>query len=220
MIFSTSQISHCQDGELSDYFYPWTTFTYVCTPDSQSGNSYITRSYNMSKRNTLTQKTDVWQGLQSAPMSETLYYVRKSNYPIRKAIVSYSQIEVNPFIGKQMYKDRILMFVLPDKDGKEVSWEESRKGEKYSCTARFAYVSFYYEKQKIYRKAVKMTRTTHLENGEKVVEWSYWVPKLSRLATFGRWGDDDKVSLLEFSLMLDPDSTIEEVTIHEYIQNK
>lgn len=55
---------------------------------------------------------------------------------------------------------------------------------------------------------------------QKVVEWSYWVPKLSRLATFGRWGDDDKVSLLEFSLMLDPDSTIEEVTIHEYIQNK
>lgn len=52
-------------------------------------------------------------------MSETLYYVRKSNYPIRKAIVSYSQIEVNPFIGKQMYKDRLLMFVLPDKDGKK-----------------------------------------------------------------------------------------------------
>lgn len=132
----------------------------------------------------------------------------------RQAIVSTQQIIQN-VMGSRRASDKITMFLLP-KDSKSVSWSETVNGEPSSCSAKFVYISFTYEGKKLYRKAVKMEKTTPLDKSTSVKEWSYWIKGLSRLATYGYWGDPKKVSCIDKSVNIDLDDPITEISKAEY----
>lgn len=132
----------------------------------------------------------------------------------RQAIVSTQQIIKN-IMGSRRSSDKITMFLLP-KDNNTVNWTETVNGEKARCSAKLVYVTFTFEGKKLYRKAVKIEKTTPLDNSSSVKEWSYWVKGLSRLATYGYWDDPKKVSCIDKSVNIDLDDPIKEISKAEY----
>lgn len=95
-------------------------------------------------------------------------------------------------------------------------WTESANGEESNCSAQFVYISFTVEGKKLYRKAVKIEKTTPLNKTSSVKKWSYWVKGLSRIATYGYWGDPQKVSCVEKSVNISLDDPVTEISKAEY----
>ncbi|MDE6271346.1 MAG: hypothetical protein K2M12_10940, partial [Muribaculaceae bacterium] len=87
---------------------------------------------------------------------------------------------------------------------------------KVKCSAKYFYISFNYDGKKLYRKAVKIEKTTPLDDSSSVKEWSYWVKGMSRLATFGYIGNPENVRCIDKALNLDRDARINEISKMEY----
>lgn len=198
------------EAELQEYFYPFAKFSYIVTPNAENPSMVVT--YSLSNGNILTKKTEIWNGYSAKKVTEDLY--KLSIEEDRQAIVSTQQIIQN-MLGTRRASDKLTMFVLPKED-KTISWEEIVNGESSSCSARFVFISFTFEGQKLYRKAVKIERTTPLDKSSSVKEWSYWVKGLSRLATYGYWGDPEKVSCIEKSVNIGIDNPVIEISEEEY----
>lgn len=198
------------ESELQDYFYPFAKFSYLMTPNSENPSLVVT--YSLSYGNILTKTIEMWNGYSTMKMSEEAY--KLSIDEEKQAIVSTQQIIQN-MMGTSRASDRITMFVLP-KDGNPVNWIESVNGEKSNCSAKIVYITFTCEGKKLYRKAVKIEKTTPLDKTSSVKEWSYWVKGLSRLATYGYWGDPKKVSCVDKSVNISLDEPITEISKAEY----
>jgi len=198
------------EAELQEYFYPFAKFSYIRSPDSENPNLVVTRS--LSNGNILTETTEMWMGLSAKTVSESAYKLTMDED--RQAIVSTQQIIKNVMI-RRASSDKITMFILP-KDDTAVSWEESVNGDTVICTAKFVYITFTCDRKKLYRKAVKIEKTTPLDTSSHVKEWSYWVKGLSRLATYGYWRTPDNVSCFEKSVNISLDDPITEISEEEY----
>lgn len=209
-ITSLGSTAQTVEAELQEFFYPFAKFSYIMSPNSENPNMVAT--YNLSNGNILTKTTEIWNGYSAKKMAEDAYKLTIDED--RQAIVSTQQIIQN-VMGSRRASDKITMFLLP-KDSKSVSWSETVNGETSSCSAKFVYISFTYEGKKLYRKAVKMEKTTLLDKSTSVKEWSYWIKGLSRLATYGYWGDPKKVSCIDKSVNIDLDDPITEISKAEY----
>lgn len=174
------------ESELQDYFYPFAKFSYIVTPNAE--NPCLVETYSLSNGNILTETIEIWNGYSTRKMSENVYKLSMDEE--KRAIVSTQQVIQN-MMGTRRASDRITMFVLP-KDSNPVNWIESVNGEKSNCSAKIVYITFTCEGKKLYRKAVKIEKTTPLDKTSYVKEWSYWVKGLSRLATYGYWCDPKK----------------------------
>lgn len=198
------------ESEIQEYFYPFANFSYIMSPDSENSNMVVT--YKMSNGNVLTKKTEMMSGYSARKVAEDMHKLTLDEE--RQAVVSTQQIIQN-MMGTRRASDKITMFVLP-KDSKPVSWKETANGETSNCTAKFVYITFVADGKKLYRKAVKIEKTTPLDTSRSVKEWSYWVKGLSRLATYGYWGDPNKVSCTDKSVNINLDEPIKEITEAEY----
>lgn len=198
------------ESELQDYFYPFAKFSYIVTPNAE--NPCLVETYSLSNGNILTETIEIWNGYSTRKMSENVYKLSMDEE--KRAIVSTQQVIQN-MMGTRRASDRITMFVLP-KDSNPVNWIESVNGEKSNCSAKIVYITFTCEGKKLYRKAVKIEKTTPLDKTSYVKEWSYWVKGLSRLATYGYWGDPKKVSCISKSVNISLDEPITEISKAEY----
>lgn len=214
LVFSLPLHAESESENLSEYFYPYMTFNYIMTPNAK--NPCQTKSFQMVKNNVLTEKTEIWQGLYSTKVAETVYSV--SIDESGKKIVSNRQIVSNARFGNSKHNDNITLFVLPSDDD-VVEWTETVNKEEFKCKARNTYVSFCYDGEKIYRKAIKITKTTPLGNNRYVVNHSFWVKGLSHLVTIGKWGDTDE-SVILISTLIDMDYGVMEISEAEYNQAK
>lgn len=169
-------------------------------------------TYSMSKDNILIKTIETWNGYSTKRISEEAYKLTLDED--RNAIVSTQQIIQN-MMGTRRTSDKITMFILPN-DSEIVSWTESVKGETTNCSAKFVYITFTFEGEKLYRKAVKIEKTTPLDDSSSVKEWSYWVKGFSRLATYGYWGDPKEVSCIDTSLNISLENPITEISKTEY----
>lgn len=198
------------ESELQEYFYPFAKFSYIVTPEAEKPS--LTATFSLSKGNILTETVEMWHGLYAQKMSEKVYKLTLDEE--KRAVVSTQQITQN-MMGTRRESDRITMFVLP-KDSTPVKWTESINGEKSNYSAKFVYITFTYEGKKLYRIAVKIEKTTPLNKTSSVKEWSYWVKGLSRLATYGYWGDPKKVSCVDKLVNISLDDPITEISKAEY----
>lgn len=198
------------ESELQDYFYPFAKFSYLMSPNSE--NPSLVTTYSLSYGNILTKTIEMRNGYSTKKMSEEAYKLSMDEE--KRAIVSTQQVIQN-MMGTRRASDKITMFVLP-KDSNPVNWIESVNGEKSNCSAKIVYITFTCEGKKLYRKAVKIEKTTPLDKTSSVKEWSYWVKGLSRLATYGYWGDPKKVSCIEKSINISLDDPITEISKAEY----
>lgn len=209
-IVSINMAAQSVETELQDYFYPFAKFSYIMTPSAENPNMVVT--YSLSNDNILIKKTEMWSGLYSKKVAEELY--KLSLEEERQAVVSTQQIMQN-IMGTRRTSDKITMFILP-KDNKIYSWKETSNGATSNCTAKFVFISFTYDGQKLYRKAVKIEKTTPLDASSSVKEWSYWVKGLSRLATYGYWGDPEKVNCIDRSVNIGINDPIVEISEEEF----
>ncbi len=209
-ITSLGSTAQTVEAELQEFFYPFAKFSYVMSPNSEKPNMVAT--YSLSNGNILTKTTEIWNGYSAKKMAEDAYKLTIDED--RQAIVSTQQIIQN-VMGSRRTSDKITMFLLP-KDSKSVSWTETVNGETSNCSAKFVYITYTYEGKKLYRQAVKMEKTTPLDKSTSVKEWSYWIKGLSRLATYGYWGDPKKVSCIDKSVNIDLDDPITEISKAEY----
>jgi len=198
------------EAELQEYFYPFAKFSFIVAPDAE--NPCMSKTYSLSNGNILTETTEMWKGYSAEKVAEATHKLILDED--RQAIVSTQQIIKN-IMGSRRASDKITMFILP-KDDKVVSWKESVVGETSDCTAKFVYIAFKYDGRTLYRKAVKIEKTTPLDTSSSVKEWSYWVKGLSRLATYAYWGDPDKVRCAEKSVNISLDDLIREIPKAEY----
>lgn len=198
------------ETDLQDYFYPFANFSYIMSPDSEDPN--LVATYAMSKGNILKKAVEMTIGYTTKKVSEEAYKVSLDEE--RQAIVSSQQIIQN-MMGTRRTSDRITMFLLPKGDN-SVTWKETVNGETATCSAKFVYITFTCEEQKLYRKAVKIEKTTPLDKSSSVKEWSYWVKGLSRLATYGYWGDPNEVTCIDKSVNINLDTPIKEISKTEY----
>ncbi len=196
--------------DMQEYFYPFAKFSYIMSPNSENPNMVAT--YSLSNGNILTKNTEIWNGYSAKKMAEDTYKLTIDED--RQAIVSTQQIIKN-IMGSRRSSDKITMFLLP-KDNNTVNWTETVNGEKATCSAKFVYVTFTFDGKKLYRKAVKIEKITPLDDSSSVKEWSYWVKGLSRLATYGYWGDPKKVSCIDKSVNIGLDDPIKEISKAEY----
>lgn len=210
MILTDRASAQSVESELQDYFYPFAKFSYIVTPNAE--NPCLVKTYSLSNGNILTETIEIWNGYSTRKMSENVYKLSMDEE--KRAIVSTQQVIQN-MMGTRRASDRITMFVLP-KDSNPVNWIESVNGEKSNCSAKIVYITFTCEGKKLYRKAVKIEKTTPLDKTSYVKEWSYWVKGLSRLATYGYWGDPKKVSCISKSVNISLDEPITEISKAEY----
>ncbi|MBD5379275.1 MAG: hypothetical protein HDR74_05185 [Bacteroides sp.] len=211
-ITSLESTAQTVEADLQEFFYPFAKFSYIMSPNSENANMVAT--YSLSNGNILTKTTEIWIGYSAKKVAEEAYKLTLDED--RQAIVSTRQIILNAMSSRQA-SDKITMFLLP-KDSNSVSWTETVNGETSSCSAKFVYISFTYKGEKIYRKAVKIEKNTPLNKDSSVKEWSYWVKGLSRLATYGYWGDPTKVNCIEKSVIIDFDN-LSEISKGEYDSN-
>lgn len=207
------------ESELLDYFYPFAKFSYLMSPNSENPNlmtTYSLSTYSLSNGNILTKAIEKRNGYSKRKMSEEAY--KLSMDEDRRAIVSTQQVIQN-MMGTRRASDRITMFVLP-KDSNPVNWIESVNGEKSNCSAKIVYITFTCKGKKLYLQAVKIEKTTPLDKSSSVKEWSYWVKGLSRLATYGYWGDPKKVSCIDKLVNVSLDEPITEISKAEYDRNQ
>lgn len=198
------------ETELQDYFYPFAKFSYMVTPNAEKPK--LVNTYKLSNGNILTKTVEIYNGYSFNKISEEAF--KLSIDEENQAIVSTQQIIQN-MMGTRRASDKIIMFLLPKEDN-PVSWTESVNGEKSDCSAKFVYISFTVEGKKLYRKAVKIEKTTPLDKTSSVKEWSYWVKGLSRLATYGYWGNPNKVSCIDKSVNISLDDAITEISKSEF----
>ncbi len=198
------------ESELQDYFYPFAKFSYLISPNSENPN--LVATYSLSNGNILTKTIEMWNGYSQRKMSEEVYKLSMDKE--KRAIVCTQQVIQN-MMGTRRASDRITMFVLP-KDSNPVNWIESVNGEKSNCSAKNVYITFTCEGKKQYRKAVKIEKTTPLDKTSSVKEWSYWVKGLSRLVTYGYWGNPKNVSCIDKSVNISLDDQITEISKAEY----
>lgn len=198
------------ESELQDYFYPFAKFSYIVTPNAE--NPILVETYSLPYENILTKNIEIWDGYPTKKMSEEAY--KLSIDEEKRAIVSTQQVIQN-MMGTRRESNRITMFVLP-KDSNPVNWIESVNGEKSNCSAKIVYITFTCEGKKLYRKAVKIEKTTPLDKTSSVKKWSYWVKGLSRLATYGYWGDPKQISCIDKSVNISSDEPIREISKAEY----
>lgn len=198
------------ESELQDYFYPFAKFSYLMSPNSENPN--LVATYSLYNGNILTKTIEMWNGYSTKKMSEETYKLSMDEE--KRSILSTQQVTQN-MMGVRRASDRITMFVLP-KDSNPVRWTESVNGEKSACSAKIVYITFTCEGEKIYRKAVKIEKTTPLDKTSSAKEWSYWVKGLSRLATYGYWGNPKKVSCIEKFVNISLDDPITEISKSEY----
>lgn len=210
-LFTTlSSPAQSVETELQDYFYPFAKFSYIVTPNAE--NPCVVTTYSMSKGNVLTKTAEIWDGYSTKKTSEVAHKLLLDEE--KQAIVSIQQVIQN-LMGISRASDRIIMFLLP-KDNNPIMWTESANGEESNCSAQFVYISFTVEGKKLYRKAVKIEKTTPLNKTSSVKKWSYWVKGLSRIATYGYWGDPQKVSCVEKSVNISLDDPVTEISKAEY----
>lgn len=211
VLFSTQMLfAQSVETDLQDYFYPFAKFSYIMSPDSEDPN--LVATYTMSKGNILKKTVEMTIGYTTKKVSEEAYKLSLDEE--RQAIVSSRQIIQN-MMGARRTSDRITMFLLPKGDN-SVTWKETVNGETATCSAKFVYITFTCEEQKLYRKAVKIEKTTPLDKSSSVKEWSYWVKGLSRLATYGYWGDPNEVTCIDKSVNINLDTPIKEISKTEY----
>lgn len=210
-LISTLKVSaQSVESELQDYFYPFAKFSYIMSPNSKSSN--LVATYSMSRGNILKKNVEMMRGYSTKKMSEETYKLSLDEE--NRAIVSTQQVIQN-MMGTRRTSDRVTMFLLP-KDSNTVNWSESIDGETSNCSAKIVYITFTCEGKKLYRKAVKIEKTTPLDKTSSIKEWSYWVKGLSRLATYGYWGDPQEVSCIEKSVNISLDEPITEISKDEY----
>lgn len=215
LISTISMSAQSVESELQDYFYPYAKFSYLMSPNSENPNlvaTYSLSTYSLSNGNILTKTIEIRNGYSKREMSEEAY--KLSMDEDRRAIVSTQQVVQN-MMGTRSASDRITMFILP-KDSNPVNWIESVNGEKSNCSAKIVYITFTCEGKRLYLKAVKIEKTTPLDKSSSVKEWSYWVKGLSRLATYGYWGDPKKVSCIDKLVSVSLDEPITEISKAEY----
>ena len=212
-LLSCSQSSAQRSIEsLLHYFYPHVEeYMYIRTPDS--GKASMGSTYKIETGNILKEAA---YGLTkpATKISETKYKfgVDYKNF----AIVSTSQIYNSP-IGRSAYNDQIILFILPE-EGKRTEWSEVKSGDKYTCSAEFVYIKYKINGKINYSQAIKIYKSTPLDNGSIVDEWSYWTSELSKLGTYGTWGNPNKISTVDKLITLDLDYPITEVTKEEYLE--
>lgn len=198
---------------LLQYFYPLAEeYMYIRTPDSGKiimGSTYKIEAGNILKEAAYRLSKPITQ------ISETKYKfdVDYENF----AIVSTSQIHINPLIGRSVDNDQITLFILPE-EGKKIEWTEMVNGEKYTCRAEFVYIKYEIKGKINYSQAVKIYKSTPLDNGSVVDEWSYWTLDLGRLGSYGTWGNPDKISTVDKLITLDLDYNITETTKEEFLK--
>lgn len=217
MIFTTCKMrAQVNVSELEEYFYPNEEFSYIRTPDS--GNSRLASTYELLNDNSkLLTKMLAWENGSLIKMSEQSYNIAFDQN--KREVISTSQITKNPFFGARRSSNTLKLFVLPMGD-ETVKWEQTENGETSSCTSKYTYIKFKGTDGKVhYEKAIKMVKTTPLDESRAVKEWSYWVKGLSRIASFGYWGDPNKVRSIEKSLAIDFKEPIKEVSKIVYDQN-
>ncbi|MBD5321579.1 MAG: hypothetical protein HDS01_02270 [Bacteroides sp.] len=214
-IFKVEDGSKLEDQAWFDafkvYFYPDTKFSYVMSPNSENPNTIVTYSLS-DDGNNLTKITEIRNVYSTKKMAEEAYKLTIDKD--KQAIISTHQIIQN-IMGTYRASNKITLFLLP-KDSKSVRWTETVNGETLSCSAKYVYISFTYEGKKLYHKAVKIEKTTPLDKSTSVKEWSYWVKGLSRLASYGYWGDPKKVSCIDKSVNIDLDDPIIEISKAKY----
>lgn len=198
---------------LLHYFYPLAEeYMYIRTPDSgkvSMGSTYKIETGNILKEAAYGLTKPVTQ------ISETKYKfeVDYENF----AIVSTSQIHINPFTGRSVANDKIILFILPE-EGKKVEWTEVMNREKYTCRAEFVYIKYKINGKINYSHAVKIYKSSPLDNGSVVDEWSYWTLDLGRLGSYGTWGNPDKISTVDKLITLDLDYNITEITKERFLE--
>lgn len=195
---------------LSDFFYPFYTFQYTLTPAIK--NPLTRMRYEIGKTGNIlyVTKTQV-MGLQEYEIGQDAYYLSADKTV--NGIISNQQVYYNSFTRDitRSY-DNIVMFMNP-RTNKEY-WSETRRGEKYECSAEHVYIVY----DGKYSKAIKITRKTKAKNNI-VTTWEYWLPNMSRIATFGQWGKG-KRSIIEVSDMIRPEADISEISSEEYNSHK
>ena len=204
--------------ELVEYFYPSGEFSsYENNPGSEkeNGGTAIT-TYNLLDGDMLQEIRSIWKSIDEIELISGKLHkfsIKLITDEPQLAIVSTQQSYRN-FIGNDQWSrptyDEILLFVLPPDRGKFV-WKETVNGETYTCAAGFTDISFWKDGEKLQRKAVKISKSTRLDNGKDVKEWSYWVKGLSKLATYGYWGDPKQTNCIEKSVEIDIDKPIIEI---------
>lgn len=198
---------------LLHYFYPLAEeYMYIRTPDSgkvNMGSTYKIETGSILKEAAYGLTKPVTQ------ISETKYKfeVDYENF----AIVSTSQIHINPFTGRSVANDKIILFILPE-EGKKVEWTEVMNREKYTCRAEFVYIKYKINGKINYSQAVKIYKSSPLDNGSVVDEWSYWTLDLGRLGSYGTWGNPDKISTVDKLITLDLDYNITEITKERFLE--
>ena len=211
-ITSFESIAQTVEAELQEYFYPLAKFSYVMSIDSDNPNMEIAKTYSIYNGNILTETTEIRNGDSAEKTAESAYKLTIDED--RQAIVSTQQI-IRNIMGSRRNSDKITMFLLP-KDSKSVNWTETVKGETSNCSAKFVFITFTYEGKKLYQKAVKIEKTTPLDKSTSVKEWSYWVKGLSRLATYGYWGEPENTRCIDKSVNINLDDPITEISKAEF----
>lgn len=197
------------ETELREYFYPFSSYhLYFRTPDNANATMTMVTEYvagvdilnevgtigpRMKTKESFLAYLNSGGEMKTIMQTETPYYIDKE----RSAIV-----------GVLPTREPIVLFILPSGSGL-TKWTEGVEGETYTCTAVFTDISFWKDGEKLHRKAVKISKSTRLDNGTEVKEWSYWVKGLSKLATYGYWGDPNDIGCIERSLKIDNKPIIE-----------
>lgn len=199
----------CQE-ELSEYFYPWRTYSYSYEPDGPNKN--VLSEYKMSKHNTLTKKVEVYQGLYATPVYEIQYGLQAVDSI--QAVVSTHQIIADyQRRERKQRNDVVLMFVLPMEDATR-DWIESQNGDNLICSSQYVYIRFTIENELQYRKAVKITKRSQ-RDGVDFTQYSYWLKGLSRIASY-QVIDSESPTISEIAVELYKNPMIEEVSKEEY----
>lgn len=117
----------CKD-ELTDYFYPWRQFIY-----EDKANRDVLWTYEMSKHNTLSKKGEIYYGVNTMPIYETIYSLQSvnsnsaiktnANYAsITKMARNIGQIisficlsflqKIQPILGRNLILKKIMIVLL------------------------------------------------------------------------------------------------------------
>lgn len=197
---------------ISDYFFPLYKFKYTTKLVGENAMGAFLRSeYKICNSATIGQylemKTEMYANAYSHTTTSQCQYVL-SKSKTKNAIISTRQVYYNKFTGSQTYNDYMTLFILPKK-GQVEKWAEMNRGERYSCTAEYVDISFFVNGEQQNASSVKLTKITKVNN-EEVKQWSYWVPNLSKIISFEKWGTDE-AKPTEMYCLLDAKSSVKEI---------
>lgn len=197
---------------ISDYFFPLQSFYYITELVGENAKgTFVVNEYKISDSATIGQylenKTELHNNVFShTTTAQSLYVISKSK--TKNAVISTRQVYENMLTGTQTYDDCLTLFILPKK-GQVEKWVEVNRGERYSCTAEYVEISYFGNGQEEKATSVKITKITKDKNKE-VKKWSYWVPKLSKIASFEKWGTGE-VKTTEMSCLLGTNPSVKEI---------